>query len=918
MKKMTPIEEFNEADLPEELRIACAKWGFNRLTPIQSLAIVSGVANGKGLFVSSPTSSGKTLIGELACFASAFRGERAVYFVSHKALADQKYVDFQAKAKTFDDREIAIGLSTGDRDEGPTNPEILITTYEKGLALILANQVSLTGSTFIADEFQIVCEDGRGPGIEILGAITRRELVGQFVALSATLGNSSEMADWLNLQIIEANHRDIKLFQEIWHPSGTVRVTFGSTEVRDLEIEDPFPTNILQVVAKNIDLRRAPILVFTESRKEAAQLAGKLSVHREITGNGVKLQNELKLFSEPTESSEQLQDNIQRGVVFHTADLTPQERQIVERGFSEGKIEVCFATSTLAAGVNFPFQTVVFPKLTYSFGDREGTMIAKSDYRNMSGRAGRLGLHEVGYAILLPRNSREQAHSAEIVEPSNDPAVSRLVRLSMRRTVLSLLSYQLIDTVPSLRSFFENTLYWHQIKERSPEKLDEVLKIAEQSLQWLNSHGFSEIINERHFVTLRGKAIAHSGLTPETALDFITEIVARSTEIDDDFENYIPAILHWVVSSPEFCGEKPARFLPYPAWIQQDRSIEYLRGYAQIKPVLPTETRSNNAAFALCRFCQGEAERIIRRGTGISSGQLHRLAGDASWVLDGLRTIAQSPDLDAMQTFTNKLAMLSKQVSWGAPPETLDILRIAQRENVPGFGRQRATSLLKAGITTLDGLVAYGRDALAALIGGDTRSEALLKAVTDGEAIPTERLNQTHVSFGKALGIADKVEAMYSKLGDEYELAALALLSEVKEFDVHQYDDGKMQNVSDLFLTYGDESAFIECKTTIRKIPLIKKEEAFSVLQKSADVDAKVKRICLGKPQFDESTKMKAQASSEITLVTNSALVEGVLRHLAGEITAEEFAKWLFKTGVSETERLGGLSTPQLIQQLSG
>jgi len=657
--------------------------------------------------------------------------------------------------------------------------------------------------------------------------------------------------------------------------------------------------------------------VFTESRREAAELAAQLSARRSISGDGIKLQTELKLFSEPTESSEQLQDAIQRGVVFHTADLTPQERQIVERGFSEGKIEVCFATSTLAAGVNFPFQTVVFPKLTYSFGDREGTMIAKGDYRNMSGRAGRLGLHDAGYAILLPRNTREQSHSIDVVEPSNDPAVSRLVRLSMRRTVLSLLSYQLIETEESLRSFFENTLYWHQIKERSPEKLDDVLRLASHALQWLESHGFSELIDDRYFVTLKGKAVAHSGLTPDTALDFITDIISRSEQIDEDFENFIPGILHWVVSSPEFCGEKPARFLPYPSWIQQDRSISYLRAYPQIKPILPTEARSNKAALALCRFCQGEAERVIRHQSGISSGQLHRLAGDAAWVLDGLRTIAQSPDLEVRQTFTNKLAMLSRQVSWGAPAEALDILRIAQRENVPGFGRQRATSLLKAGITTLDGLIAFGRDALASLIGGDTRSEALLRAVTEGENIPPERLQETHIAFARTLGISDKVEAMYAELGDGYEVAALSFLREVSAFEVQQYDDGKLQNVSDLFVTHNDRSAFIECKTTSRKIALIRKEEAFAVLQKSADVDGGVKRICLGKPQFDESAKIKAQASNEITLITHATLVEGVLRHLAGEITAEALANWMFETGVTEIERLDGKSTAQLIQENS-
>ena len=158
---------------------------------------------------------------------------------------------------------------------------------------------------------------------------------------------------------------------------------------------------------------------------------------------------------------------------------------------------------------------------------------------------------------------------------------------------------------------------------------------------------------------------------------------------------------------------------------------------------------------------------------------------------------------------------------------------------------------------------------------------------------------------------------MYAELGDGYEVAALSFLREVSAFEVQQYDDGKLQNVSDLFVTHNDRSAFIECKTTSRKIALIRKEEAFAVLQKSADVDGGVKRICLGKPQFDESAKIKAQASNEITLITHATLVEGVLRHLAGEITAEALANWMFETGVTEIERLDGKSTAQLIQENS-
>ena len=91
-------------------------------------------------------------------------------------------------------------------------------------------------------------------------------------------------------------------------------------------------------------------------------------------------------FPKPTESSEQLRDNAERRVTFHTADLSAQERQVIEAGFTESQFEVCFATSTLAAGVNFPFRSIVFPEIPDLPMGRSGSIATSraSIYRNMS------------------------------------------------------------------------------------------------------------------------------------------------------------------------------------------------------------------------------------------------------------------------------------------------------------------------------------------------------------------------------------------------------------------------------------------------------------------------------------------------------------------------------------------------------
>ena len=224
----------------------------------------------------------------------------------------------------------------------------------------------------------------------------------------------------MNCILVESNLRDIPLYQEIWHDNSIYSVTFGQEDGEEVEHGIYPADNVTNVVGQLLELGRGPVLVFTESRREAAQGARIFSEQRPRVGEGIALAQQLDLFSEPTESSEQLQENAERRVIFHTADLSPQERQVVEGGFVESKFEVCFATSTLAAGVNYPFRTVVFPKLTYQYGDRAGNQISRSQYRNMSGRAGRLGLHPDGYAVLLPRNRRELNHANSLVLPEND------------------------------------------------------------------------------------------------------------------------------------------------------------------------------------------------------------------------------------------------------------------------------------------------------------------------------------------------------------------------------------------------------------------------------------------------------------------------------------------------------------------
>ena len=85
--------------------------------------------------------------------------------------------------------------------------------------------------------------------------------------------------------------------------------------------------------------------------------------------------------------------------------------------------------------------------------------------------------------------------------------------------------------------------------------------------------------------------------------------------------------------------------------------------------------------------------------------------------------------------------------------------------------------------------------------------------------------------------ITDEVEACEKALGTDYEKAIQDLLEIEKTWKVSVLDDGIQQNVPDLMVTANGVAVLIECKSTTKNPPLIKKEEAFAVLQKAVDYD---------------------------------------------------------------------------------
>ncbi|MBW2977084.1 DEAD/DEAH box helicase [Candidatus Woesearchaeota archaeon] len=203
--------------LPEELYQILEK-EITKLRPAQEKAVKKGLLDGKNLLVCTPTASGKTLIAELAALKSIIGGKgKAIYIVPLKALASEKYRDFKKRYGGI----AKIALSIGDIDSTDSylvDCDLIITTSEKMDSLIRhhAPWLSLV-STIIVDEIHLLNDAGRGPTLEILLTILRQLLKkSQIIALSATIGNPEELAEWLDAELVTDNWRPVKLHKGVY------------------------------------------------------------------------------------------------------------------------------------------------------------------------------------------------------------------------------------------------------------------------------------------------------------------------------------------------------------------------------------------------------------------------------------------------------------------------------------------------------------------------------------------------------------------------------------------------------------------------------------------------------------------------------------------------------------------------------
>jgi superfamily II DNA/RNA helicase len=358
---------------------------------VQSEAIKKGLLEGKSIMISSPTGSGKTLVGEMAVLRAVTCGRKGLFLVPLRALAVQIFKTMQER---YEHLGITLGLSTGDfQNSGDdlADCDVIITTYERADSLLRSRSSWLSDvGTIVIDEIQSLSEIGRGARLESF-IIRIKRTIGdlQIVALSATTGAPEELAEWLGCQLVISDERPVPLMY---------RVVTSSDRIATIK------RLVMTTVQSN-----GQAIIFHRTRREAEAQARRLAddVGRQFTSEEKKdLDKELDSVANYNVTfSLDLRTLLHNGISYHHAGLGFQGRRLIEHLFNKGKVRVICATTTLSAGMDLPARTVILSSIKSPADHRR--LLSANSVHQMLGRAGRPTYDKIGFGIIIAGSTGE-------------------------------------------------------------------------------------------------------------------------------------------------------------------------------------------------------------------------------------------------------------------------------------------------------------------------------------------------------------------------------------------------------------------------------------------------------------------------------------------------------------------------------
>lgn len=700
-------------------RLLIKSWQENvgsELLPMQAIAVKErGLLEKGNLIISAPTSSGKTFCAEIAMARALLNGQKAVYLVPLKALAEERYREFSRKYEPLGLKTI---ISTSDRKEfdrsfsrGDFNLAIVI--FEK-MNQILSTSLDLLSyiDLVVIDELQMIADQSRGAVLEMaLLKIMHSKYKCRLLGLSAVLSGAKKLAGWLDAGLFIYGHRPVDLYQGIlWRGEYAYRKQNSGEcgSERLLDDDSLLPEEQLLETVNELIKRGEKVLVFLKSKAACRYYAGLLSERTELPAAEATIEN-LRLCSQ-TALSPAINELLQRGIAFHHADLSFEQRKAIEEGYRNDEIKILFATTTLSMGLNLPATTVLLEPFKFTAGHYGEHALPQHlswpEYENMCGRAGRLRyVRNPGRAMILVNSEFEkEVIWSKFIEGRPSGLEGQLHTREILDVLLDLVCSGCCRSMEDLtcilaRSFSGDGYFAGKV---------------EAALEVCRNHKWIESENGILSGTALGCTISGFGITAKSAEKAI--LLLRS---EPPVEKLL-WLFEFVNSTEVNRNSSSTQGRIGPDIISELKGNSELKDYQQFRlsRVISNPELMNHAAMiriaqalALIDWCDGTAVCEIESSYQISAGSLLNLAETCAWLSESTAAIARVLNLSRnIGLFFKRFAFTLR---YGLCIELRTIWKLGREI----LGRDDYYRLFAHGIRNSNDLVSANRDTLEKNLG---------------------------------------------------------------------------------------------------------------------------------------------------------------------------------------------------------
>ena len=574
LQDMAGVTENNKiAYLPEGIiKNIQERINISKFTPLQKKVFNSQEFwnLNKNLIIQGTTSSGKTLIAEVAaahCIFSSAERKNVIYLVPLRAMVSEKYKQFM---QDMGQGRYAWNIYASSSDYQNSDREIMdgdfhlaVIVYEKFFSLLAQSSREFLAECglVIVDEIQMLSDSNRGPKLEFsLTKLKQYFPDAQIMGLTTNYCDTNEIGKWLDAENITDTSRTVDLYENIVMEDGTCRTKIETAQQGKFE-KNIVDDDKLKAFMETTDTKRkqnlgknsrkqnlmfnivrfeieqcnnTKIIIFTQSKRNTEQLA------KLVCNSGIfdkeQLSPELAaklLVQDDDEIIRKLREEyFPYGVAYHNSSLPKGTRELIEDEFLKpnGQVRLIVATETLAIGLNLPADIIIMYD-TKVKKDGKIVEILPHEYKNYVGRAGRLGISDKdGKSYLLASNNGEMSHFWDFYVNAQATSIqSAFTKLDKKKKApyyLNILAgKQATDntiTYSELKEFVENSFQEHNYgKEKDIEEILDELAKSKLTNREPKYDDYFEEEEEKFSITAIGRALSPFALSLSTCRQII-------------------------------------------------------------------------------------------------------------------------------------------------------------------------------------------------------------------------------------------------------------------------------------------------------------------------------------------------------------------------------------------------------------